>query len=149
MREAKTLQDQPNTLVVTAKALSESIKISFFGGIAFGHINEPLVTNDNVLLVASPEDLLATKLKSILDRAEAKDYIDIAAILSAGISLGMALGAFSAMFNSDPALPLRALGYFKDGDLSTVPAEAQAQLRAARDHVKAVPDVRLRKGLTG
>ncbi|MBI3705283.1 MAG: nucleotidyl transferase AbiEii/AbiGii toxin family protein [Rhizobiales bacterium] len=149
MREAKTLQDRPNTLVVTTNAISESIKISFFGGIVFGHINEPLVTNDTVLLVASPEDLLATKLKSILDRAEAKNYIDIAAILSAGISLERALGAFSAMFNSDPALPLRALGYFKDGDLSIVPAEAQDQLRAARDRVKAVPDVRLREGLTG
>jgi predicted nucleotidyltransferase component of viral defense system len=32
-------------------------------------------------LVASPEDILATKLKAILDRAEAKDYRDISAML--------------------------------------------------------------------
>src|SRR4051812_41286180 len=38
---------------------------------------------DGTLLVASLEDLLATKLKATLDRAEGKDYRDIAAILRA------------------------------------------------------------------
>ena len=47
------------------------------GGLDIGRINDPLQTKDSILLVASTEDLLATKLKAILDRAEAKDYRDI------------------------------------------------------------------------
>ena len=40
-----------------------------------------------MLLVAPFEDLMATKLKVILQRAESKDYRDIAAMLQAGVSL--------------------------------------------------------------
>jgi hypothetical protein len=90
---------------------------------------------------------MATKLKAILDRAEAKDYRDIAAMLAAGISLQRGLGAFSAMFGKDSALPLRALGYFKDGDLPSLPEKDRDILRAARDRVAAIPNVRLLPGL--
>jgi hypothetical protein len=41
------------------------------------------------------EIFLATKLKATSDRAEAKDYQNIAAMLSAGLSLEKALGAFA------------------------------------------------------
>lgn len=102
---------------------------------------------DQVLLVASPEDLLATKLKAILDRAEAKDYRDISALLAAGVSLESALGAFVANYRRDPALPLKALGFFKDGDLPSLAKADQDLLREARDRVTAVPELRLSKGL--
>jgi hypothetical protein len=46
------------------------------------------------------------------------------------------------MFNADAALPLRALGFFKDGDLPQLPVEIQKSLRAARDAVSAVPEGR-------
>ena len=85
-------------------------------------------TNDSKLLVASPEELLATKLKAILDRAEAKDYLDISAMLSAGISLERALGAFAKMYGKDPGLVLRAIGYFKDGDLPSLPQSRSGHL---------------------
>jgi hypothetical protein len=114
---------------------------------SLGHVNAPLQTVDGVLMVASLEDLLATKLKAITDRAEAKDYRDIAAMLRAGVSLAKGLGAFSAMFGKDAALPLRALGYFKDGDLPTLTEDDQAILRAARDRIATIPDVQLRTGL--
>jgi hypothetical protein len=100
------------------------------------------------LLVASLEDLLATKLKAILDRAEAKDYQDIAAMLSAGTSLERALGAFAKMYRSDAAIPLRALGFFKDGDLPSLSTADQDLLCAARDRVHAVPEVNLLRGLS-
>lgn len=73
LQEAKILQEDENTLVVSVAMPSGPVKISFFGGIAIGRINDPLQTSDATLLVASLEDLLATKLKAILDRAEAKD----------------------------------------------------------------------------
>lgn len=85
---------------------SGPVRVSFFGGLAIGRINDPLQTTDSTLLVASIEDLLATKLKAILDRAEAKDYRDIAAMLSAGVSLEKALGAFAKIYGKDPGLAL-------------------------------------------
>src|SRR5690606_3127532 len=67
---ATTIHEEPNTLVVSAAMPSGPVKVSFFGGLAIGRINKPLRTKDSALLVASLEDLLATKLKAILDRAE-------------------------------------------------------------------------------
>jgi hypothetical protein len=147
VRNARTIQEDENTLVVDVPMPSGPVKVSFFGGLALGRINDPLRTKDEVLLVASLEDLLATKLKAILDRAEAKDYRDISAMLSAGVSLEKALGVFAANYRRDPALPLKALGFFKDGDLPSLPKADQDLLRAARDRVSDVPEVRLLKGL--
>src|SRR6266436_3701794 len=83
------------------------VKVSFFGGIGFGCVNDPLQTRDGALLVASLDDLMATKLKATLDRAEAKDYRDIAEMISAGVSLPAGLSAFKQMFNGEPAQVLR------------------------------------------
>jgi hypothetical protein len=52
---------------------SGSGKVSSVGSIGFGRVNNPLQTRDGILLVASLDDLMATKLKATLDRAEAKD----------------------------------------------------------------------------
>ena len=147
VRNARTIQEDENTLVVAVPMLSGPVKVSFFGGLGLGRINDPLRTRDRVLLVASLEDLLATKLKAILDRAEAKDYRDISAILSAGVSLEKALGAFASNYRRDPALPLKALGFFKDGDLPTLSKADQDLLRAARDRISDVPEVHLLTGL--
>jgi hypothetical protein len=133
--------------VVDVTMPSGHVKVSYFGGLTLGRINDPLLTRDEVLLVASLEDLLATKLKAILDRAEAKDYRDIAAMLSVGTSLERALGAFAKMYRSDASIPLKALGFFKDGDLPLLSKADQDLLCAARDRVRAVPDVDLRSGL--
>jgi hypothetical protein len=146
MRIANTIQEDKDTLVVVVPMPSGTVKVSFFGGIAFGRINEPNQTKDSNVLVASIEDLLATKLKTILERAEAKDYRDISTMLSAGISLEKALGAFARMFGKDPGLPLRALGFFKDGDLHSLPKSDQNILRAARDRVSEIPDVPITYG---
>jgi hypothetical protein len=87
VRGATVLQDAPETLMILAEMPASSVKVSFFGGIGFGRINDPLLTRDGTLLVASLDDLMATKLKAILDHAEAKDYRDIAAMISAAVSL--------------------------------------------------------------
>lgn len=147
MGAARIVQEDPKTLVVSALVPSGAVKVSFFGGIDIGRINDPLRTEDGTLLVASLEDLLATKLKTILQRAEAKDYRDVAAMLSAGVSLERALSAFAKMYGNDPAQALRAMGYFDDGDLSSLPNSDRAILRAARDRVMDIPDVPLLDGL--
>lgn len=145
--KARTVQEDENTLVLDVPMPSGRVRVSFFGGLALGRINDPLMTKDRVLLVASLEDLLATKLKAILDRAEAKDYRDISAMLAAGISLEKALGAFAQMYRRDPGLPLRAIGFFQDGDLPSLPQADQELLRSARDAIAEVPEIVLRKAL--
>ena len=83
------LQEQPHTLTVLVPALEaeghrapeQAVKLSFFGKLDFGRIDRPELTEDGVLNVASLDDLMATKLKVLLQRIEAKDYKDIAAWL--------------------------------------------------------------------
>lgn len=144
---AAILQDAPDTLVVLADMPSGSVKISFFGRIGFGRVNDPMQTTDGTLLVASLEDLLATKLKATLDRAEAKDYRDIAEMISAGVSLPRGLAAFKEMFGGEPAQALRAIGFFEDGDLRSLSAADRQILREARDRVSDLPRVSLKQGL--
>ena len=144
VKGAAVLQDTPDTQVILAEMPAGPVKISFFGSIGFGRVRDPLQTRDGVLLVASLDDLMATKLKATLDRAEAKDYRDIAAMISAGVSLSLGLSAFRQMFNGEPAQVLRAIGYFKDGDLNTLGQADQQLLRSARDEVEVLPDVLLK-----
>jgi hypothetical protein len=142
MRSAKIVQDALNTLVASAG----QTQVSFFGNISIGRINAPSLTEDGVLLVASPEDLLATKLKAVLDRAEVKDYIDIAALLRAGVSLERPLAGFAQMFNGEPATVLRAIGYFEDGDVNELGSEDRALLIRARDNLGPLPEVSIQRG---
>ncbi len=60
LADATVLQDAPDTLMVLARLPSGDVKVSFFGGIGFGRINEPQRTRDGTLLVASLDDLMAT-----------------------------------------------------------------------------------------
>jgi hypothetical protein len=150
VRGAAVLQDAPETLVILADMPGGSVKVSFFGGIGFGRVNDPLQTSDGTLLVASLDDLMATKLKATMDRAEAKDYRDIAKMISAGVSLPSGLSAFRQMFDGEPAQVLRAIGYFDDGDLNTLSTADRDILCNARDKISQLPEVYLKSGsLTG
>ncbi len=116
------LQDQSNTFTVNVPCGASDydyVKVSFFGTIGFGRVGEPETTADGVLQAASLDDLMATKLKVILQRAELKDYRDIAALIDAGVSLSKGLAASRAPFgpNFQPSECLKALVYFEDGDL--------------------------------
>jgi len=114
--EARILQAEPNTLTLLVDRGGD-IKLSCFGGIE-GRVGCPDVTADGVLQIASPLDLLARKLKVILQRAEGRDYQDIAALVRSGVSLETAMGAAASLFA--PGFPLaeaaKALTYF--GDIS-------------------------------
>lgn len=66
------LQDAPETLVVLAEMPAGAVKVSFYGGIGFGRVHDSLQIRDGTLLIAYLDDLMATKLKATLDRAEAK-----------------------------------------------------------------------------
>lgn len=83
--------------------------------------------------MASLLDLAVTKVKAIQDRAEAKDYLDIAKLLEEGVDLAQALGAARAIYGEafNPILSLKALCYFADGDLSSLPEDIRSRLTGA------------------
>ncbi len=116
------------------------------GGIDNGRVGEPGTAPENDLPVASALDLLATKLKTILQRAAAKDYADIAALLRSGLALERGLGAARALYGPGypPMESVRALCWFGDGDLDTLAEDdrrllADAAAGAAGRPVPAVP----------
>jgi hypothetical protein len=147
VRGAKIAQDELETFVMTAVTPLGPVKVSFFGGLGIGRVNPPVETRDGTLLVASLDDLLTTKLKAILSRAEMKDYVDIAALLDAGTSLPRALAAFRDMYGGEPTTVLRAIGYFEDGDVSSLGEKEKKLLRAARDAVGDLPAVKIQPAL--
>lgn len=110
------LQNEVDTLVFSALADGQPVKLSFFGGITTGCVTAPSLTEDGVARVASLDDLLAWKLKAIHDRAEGKDYQDIAVMLMRGQSLARGLAAKETLFGTSvPSMStLKALTYFDD-----------------------------------
>ena len=125
----RVVQDEKNSLTVVTEP--GDVRLSFFGGLEMGRVGVPELTEDGVVLVASSLDLLGTKLKVIMQRAESKDYSDIAQLLGAGQSLIQGLGAAQSLYGSTfaPAECLRALTFFNDGDLARVSAETRHFLR--------------------
>ncbi len=150
MQGATTLQDAVNTLVVLVPGsylgARDGVKVSFFGGMNFGRVGKPLLAADGVLQIAALEDLMAHKLKIILQRADRKDYEDIAAMVRAGCSLACGLAAARLFFGRafQPAESLKALVYFRDGDLAWLSRPDQNTLIGAASAVRQLPGVRLR-----
>lgn len=142
MRDAQTLQQSRDQLVV----LASGVTVAFFGGLRFGRVGDPLLTADGVLEVASLEDLLAHKLRVILQRAEKKDYEDIVAMLKAGVALDRGLAAARLLRGKafQPAESLKALAWFMDGDLAELPQSTKAALTKAAAAVSELPEVALR-----
>ncbi|WP_109485851.1 nucleotidyl transferase AbiEii/AbiGii toxin family protein [Occallatibacter savannae] len=146
LSRARVLQDRSDTLtflVAPNLESSETVKLSFFGSITFGRLGTPQWTTDGIVQIASPEDLLSTKLKVVLQRIEAKDYLDIAAILDSGISLEIGLGGASSLFGPafQPSECLKALVYFEGGDLETLPVHVRHQLIASVKSVDDIPQI--------
>ena len=87
---------------------------------------------------------MATKLKVLLQRIEAKDYQDIAAMIKAGVSLASGLAAARALYGASfqPSESLKALVYFEGGDLQTLVLEDKEALIKATSAVRDLPVVR-------
>ncbi len=135
LERSTVLQDQENTLEVLTDS---GVKVSFFGGLDFGRVKEPERTDDGVLAVASLDDLMATKVKVLLQRTESKDYKDIAAMIRAGVSVESGLAAAEAMYH--PTFPvihaIKALTYFEGGDLARLSVQDRNELVAAASRIR-------------
>ena len=131
LKDATIRQNAPNTLTVVVHRKAP-VKLSFFG-LTRRRVNNPEPTVDGVAQVASLLDIAAFKMAVLPARAEAKDYLDVRALLQNGISLGDALGAAQAVYGEqfNPMITLKALTYFCDGDLPALPRDVQQALRTA------------------
>ncbi len=133
LRDGTVLTRRSNTLIAAAPVDDGEVRLSFFGTIGFGRVGEP----DRLpgkFPIASPLDLLATKLKVLLQRVEARDYVDVDVLLRSGLSLNQGVSAALALF-PDQFNPLdiaKAVGWFKEGDLDAqLPDSVKDLLTAA------------------
>lgn len=130
---AKTLQDEPETLTVVVEAAGDPVKLSFFGGIDFGRVGEPLRTAGHAP-IASSIDLLGTKLATVTQRIEARDYVDIAALLQTGLTINEGVAAMLALYGSQASgmQSVKTLTWYRDGGLDeTLSPEVKSILREA------------------
>jgi len=147
LRGSELLQTQCDTLtVLTAGDGNDShrVKISFFGGFNFGRLKDPERTSDGVVEVASLQDLLAHKLKVLLQLVELKDYLDIDALLKNGLDLALGCGGADALFRAfAPQECLKALTYFNDSSLGALSEPLKQRLVKAAAGVKFIPEVKI------
>jgi hypothetical protein len=137
------LQSERDTYTILVPEDDAHVKVSFFGSIDFGRVGEPEVSSDEVIAVASYDDLLATKLKVLMQRVEAKDYVDIAALISGGVDLAVGLAATSALFGKQfsPSDCLRALEYFEEPGLSDLDDSVKSTIHRAVTRVLSLEEL--------
>lgn len=116
LEQARVVQKAANTLTVLVDRGGQ-VSVSFFGLPRIGPpLRAPLNCADNGIKVASLLDLAGMKASVVQKRAEWKDYVDIAALIDAGIGLDVALSAAIAIYREqfNPQITLKALSYFDD-----------------------------------
>ena len=126
---AEVSQSEANTLTVIVQR-DGPVKISFFGGLNLNRVQDPDVILDNEIQVASMLDVAATKLATIQQRAQARDYEDLAAIVGGRNQFGRSRWSCSCriregvQWSSQPESTLRTLG------MGTYPASVLRRKRS-------------------
>jgi predicted nucleotidyltransferase component of viral defense system len=136
LKGAEKSQVSKNTLTCLVKKQNETAKVSFFGSLRFARLSSPDVISNPNISIASLADLSATKIHVIQDRAEIKDYMDIAELLkqlSLELMLANAIAVFGKEFN--PLLSLKALVYYQDGNLPQLDERIKQVLLKATNEV--------------
>ena len=137
LEHSKILQKSASTLTCLIDR-GGPVKVSFFGVPTIRFINSAHVVAGNELRIASLLDLAGLKAAVVQRRAEAKDYVDLDAIIRQGkIDLPTALAAGKLIHGPsfNPELTLKSLCFFGDGNLPTLDRTVQDRLATA---VKAV-----------
>jgi len=133
---ANIIQREKNTLSAIVER-GGPVKVSFFGVPTLPQLAPAHVVEENNLKVASLLDLAGTKASVIQVRAEAKDYLDLDALMRLGaVDLATALAAAHALYGPtfNPEVTLKALCYFDDGNLRDLPSDLKRHLvDAARE----------------
>lgn len=138
LKGAELIQAAPSTATFLLDRQGR-VKVSFFGGLALGRVGEVSTCEDTGVRVASMLDLAAQKVRVVQVRAERKDYVDLLTLMQHGIPLPLALGAARALYpDFAPLVSLKALSYFADGDLDSLPAAARDALCEAAAGVRTI-----------
>jgi len=152
MSDAEVRQLEENTLTAIVER-DGPVKVSFFGALKLNRVHDPDVMPDNGIKVASLLDIAATKLATIQQRAQARDYEDVLALTGAGISLSEMLAAAEAVYGLtfNGTLSLKALTFFGDGDLATLSPANQLKLRtlASGLNLQSIQPMQARSGIAG
>ncbi len=136
LRDAERVQTAADTLTCRVDR-GGPVLVSFFGGLGLGQVAAPELAGDTLLHVASLLDIAGTKAAVLQKRAEAKDYVDIDALLRHGIELSAVLAAGMVVYGRgfNPLITLKALSYFDD--LPALAAEVRSRLIQAVEAVDA------------
>ena len=147
LRRAKVRQLVPNTLTCSVRR-SGTVRLSYFGGLSIGCVDEPDKAFGPRVTVASLRDIAATTLSVIMQRVEVKDYIDIHALLTQSrLPLAEMLSCSRGVFGSafEPLLSLKSLAYHEDAALASLRPSVRRDLLAAirATNVARLPKVKL------
>ncbi|MDN5753041.1 MAG: nucleotidyl transferase AbiEii/AbiGii toxin family protein [Nitrosospira sp.] len=126
-------QQEPDTLSCSVETVAETVKVSFFGNLRLAQIDPPDRVGSNLIAVASLRDLFGMKCATIPQRSEAKDYLDIHALINdAGVNLAQGIACAQAIYGRqyNPMMTLQALSYFADLQ-DPLPPAVEADLLAA------------------
>jgi len=154
LKQAEVLQKSPNTLTCLVDR-GGPVQVSFFGLPEIHQIGQPLIAPENELKIATLLDLAGMKAAVVQKRAEAKDYLDIYAMLDRRVvDLPTALSAARQIYGQhfNPQITLKALSYFEDGNLHTLSQNVRDALASAvrevdLDRLPAIPMTQERSGL--
>ena len=150
LKNAQVRQQAPNTLTCRIER-GGRVLISYFGGLKLNRAADPETARGGGVRVASLLDLAATKLWAMAGRASLKDYVDMAALMRAGIELPDALAAARAVYGPrfNPFPSLKALTFFEEGDVQKLGDRDRHLLSNAAREVNAnkLPTLRARRGL--
>jgi hypothetical protein len=133
---ATVVQQAANTLTCRVDR-GGPVLVSFFGVPLLGQVTPPDVSADNGLRIAALSDLAGMKAAVVQSRSEAKDYVDVDALIQAGVALPTALAAAAAIYwpAFNPQITLKALCYIDDGNLPLLPDDLKRRLVRAVETV--------------
>jgi len=139
LADAERVQVAAHTLTCRVER-DGPVLLSFFGDLGLGQAAPRERAEGSRVHAASLLDIAGTKAAVVQRRAEARDYVDIDALIGHGIDLPRVLAAGTVVYGRsfNPLITLKALSYFDD--VPTLPAEIRERLRAA---VEAVDPARL------
>lgn len=133
LRGATVLKSAADTLTCSVDR-GGPVLVSFFGALGLGQVEEAEQVEGPSFAVASLIDLAGMKVAVVTQRAEAKDYLDIHALLTlGGIGLPSMMAAARAIYGDrfNPLIALKALTYHEDLGPEPLPSTVREALVAA------------------
>jgi hypothetical protein len=128
--DAEVVAMAANTLTVRLGVV-DPVQLSFFGAPKLPKLRPPLQISAPRIALGDLLELGGMKAMVFQKRAEAKDYLDLhALIFQAKIELPSALAAAAFLYPPyfAPELTLKALCYFADGNLDSLPVAVRRDL---------------------